>query len=229
MRKRPKAQSGSAGTIHLAAWKLPPIVSAIAVAIVLGFYLGGPGLGMGVGGLCAGMIVAMAVRNPPLPPIVPAASDDRRRHVLLVLERPLEDGAALDTVADIVHGAEEGDREPEVLLLAPSHNSLLDRWASQVDPGRRRAQLNLVISAASLAKAGVSARARVGDEDVVQSVEDALRDYPASEVVLVGGETARPEGQTAAEELDWRLRVPFIQVPEMGAAAARHVPTSGGR
>ena len=33
----------------LAAWKLPLIVAAIAVVIVGGFYLGGPGLGMAAG------------------------------------------------------------------------------------------------------------------------------------------------------------------------------------
>jgi len=41
----------------LAAWKLPLIVAAIAVVIVGGFYLGGPGLGMAAGALAATSIV----------------------------------------------------------------------------------------------------------------------------------------------------------------------------
>ena len=45
------------------------------------------------------------------------------------------------------------------------------------------------MTVAALAKAGIVAEARVGDEDVVQAVEDQLQSYPATEVVLV---SARP-------------------------------------
>ena len=41
---------------------------------------------------------------------------------------------------------------------------------------------------AALAKAGVKAEARVGDEDVVQAVEDQLQTFPATEVVLVSAD-----------------------------------------
>jgi len=55
----------------LAAWKLPLIVAGICVSIVGAFYVGGPGIGMAEGSLVAGIIVVMAVRHPPLHPIVP--------------------------------------------------------------------------------------------------------------------------------------------------------------
>jgi hypothetical protein len=73
----------------LAAWKLPLIVAALAVTIVGGFYLGGPGLGLAVGALAATSIIVMAVRHPPLHPIVPAPLTDFRRHVLVVVSAPL--------------------------------------------------------------------------------------------------------------------------------------------
>ena len=44
---------------------------------------------------------------------------------------------------------------------------------------REAAQRNLVATVAALAKAGIDAEARVGDEDVVQAVEDQLQTYPA--------------------------------------------------
>lgn len=191
----------------IAAWKLPLIVKGIALSIVGGFYLGGPGLGMAVGALAAATIIVMAVRKPPLRPIVPAAAPDLREHLLVVVEQPLEDGAAVERIAAASQPSNPDEPEPEVLVLAPTHNRFLDRWASDTRPGRERAQRSLVLSLASLAQAGVAATARVGDEDVVQTVTDQLREYPATEVFLVTDPGAGTS--TAVEELRSRLHAPF--------------------
>ena len=62
-----------------------------------------------------------------------------------------------------------------------------------------------MITVASLAKAGIAAEARVGDEDLVQAVEDQLRSFPATEVVLATGEADEdPAGEAAAAELEDR-------------------------
>lgn len=194
----------------LAAWKLPPIVAAIAVAIVGGFYLGGPGLGMAVGGMAAAAIVVMAIRHPPLYPIVPPAARDLRRHIMVILGRPLEQGEALESVLGASQATDADPSEPEILLVAPSRHGFLARWTSDSGPGRERAQRALVLSAASLAKAGIGASARIGDEDVVQTAEDVLRSFPATEVILVTGppglDTA---GDVAAADLETRLRGPL--------------------
>jgi hypothetical protein len=63
---------------------------------------------------------------------------------------------------------------------------------------------------AALAKAGVAAEARVGDEDIVQAVEDQLQSYPATEVVLVSGEGEAE--REAAAALRSRLRAEFHHV-----------------
>jgi hypothetical protein len=190
----------------LAAWTLPLIVAAIAVSIVGGFYLGGPGLGMAVGALAASSLLVMAARNPPTPPLVPAALPDDREHLLVVVSEPLEDGDAIEQIAAAAHPGEE--EEAEVLVLTPARNSFLDRWASDTKPGRERAQRDLVISLASLAGAGVAARASVGDEDLVQAVADQLRVYPATAVILVGA-LGRDRLGSAVSELRRRLRTPF--------------------
>jgi hypothetical protein len=63
---------------------------------------------------------------------------------------------------------------------------------------------------AALAKAGIEAEARVGDEDVVQAVEDQLHSYGADEVLLVSsGEAEAEETAHAAAELESRLRADF--------------------
>ena len=65
---------------------------------------------------------------------------------------------------------------------------------------------------AALAKAGVAAEARVGDEDIVQAVEDQLQSYPGDR----GGAGQRRGGEdvrtSAAGELRSRLRAEFHHV-----------------
>lgn len=89
------------GDRGLAAWKPPLIIAAIAISIVGGLYLGGPGLGMAVGALDTAVIIVMAVRHPPLRPIVPAPAPaaDLREHLLVVVDEPLEDAAAIEEIA----------------------------------------------------------------------------------------------------------------------------------
>jgi hypothetical protein len=196
------------GDAGIAAWKLPLIVAAIAIAIIAAFYVGGPGMGMADGSIVAGVIVFLAVRHPPLSPIVPAAATDRREHLLVVVDEPLEDGTAIERIAAASVPLEPSEPEPEVRVVAPARNRFLDRWACDRGPGWERAQRNLVLSLASLAGAGVDATARIGDEDVVQTVTDQLRDYPATEVFLVTA-GANTEATAAVEQLRSRLNAPL--------------------
>lgn len=193
----------------LAAWKLPLIVAAIAVVIVGGFYLGGPGLGMAAGALAATSIVVMAVRRPPRGPIVPAPPRDFRHHLLVVVSGALEDDRAIDQIAEVAIG-DVDQSDAEVLVLTPARHRFLNRWVSDCDPARDEAQRSLVLSVASLAKADVAAAAHVGDEDLVQAVEDELRTFPATEVVLVTGPPERNvAGNAAVAELQSRLQADF--------------------
>lgn len=190
----------------LAAWKLPLIVAAIAVSVVGGFYLGGPGLGMAVGAMAATSIVVMAIRHPPLHPIVPAAAVDSRDRLLVVLSDPLEDAVTIAQIANLACDG-EGDRPmAEILVVVPARHRFLDRWTSDLGPAQDRAQRTLVVSLASLARAEVAARAAVGDEGLVQAVEDRLRSYPATAVILVSGPA---QHDAPARELKSRLQAPF--------------------
>lgn len=206
------SSTGGAQSIQepvLAAWKLPLIVAAIAVVIVGGFYLGGPGLGMAAGALAATSIVVMAARQSPRGPIVPAPLTALRRHLLVVISGVLEDERAIEQIAEVAIGT--GDRaDAEVLLLTPARHGFLDRWTSDSDRAWDQAQRSLVLSVASLAKADVGAAAHVGDEDLVQAVEDELRTFPATEVILVTGRPGRDwAGNAAVIELRSRLQADF--------------------
>lgn len=190
-------------------WKLPFIVAGVVVPVAAAFMLGGPGVGVAVGALVAVALVAVAARRPE-EPIAPPRGGGGGRHVLIVAAEDVEDPADVERVTRAAGIVDANDEEDEVRVLVPARIGFLDRWASDVEDARHRAQQRLVITVAALAKAGVSAEARVGDEDIVQAVEDQLQSYPATEVVLVGAEEDG-EGEAAAQ-LRSRLRADFHYV-----------------
>jgi hypothetical protein len=194
-------------------WKLPLIVAAIMVPIVVAFYLGGGGVGLGVGAMTVFAVAYYAVRQKPRGPIVSAAApDDEREHVLVVAASRVEEPADVTRIADAAR-LDEG--AADVLILAPASIGFLDRWASDVEGARQSAQRRLVATVAAFAKAGIEAEARVGDEDVVQAVEDQLQTFPATRVILAAGEDAACAD--AARELAERVEADFHQVVIMSA------------
>jgi len=190
----------------LAPWKLPLIVVGLVVPIVGGFLVAGPGLGMAVGALAVVALVVIAVRERPRGPIISAPAPDDRRRVLLVAVGAVEDPA--DVARIMVAGGLDGTAgDAEMLVLVPARIGFFDRWASDIEPARHRAQQHLVATVAALAKVGIAAEARVGDEDIVQATEDQLQSYPATEVILASG--AEDDAGKAAAELSARLRADF--------------------
>lgn len=209
----------------IAAWKLPPLIAVIAVAIVGGFYLGGPGLGMAVGALAAGSIIVFAVRNPPRGPIWPAPLQDFRRHLLIVVEAPLEDPKATGRVAELAGIDDPRLEVPEVRVLALARRRFIDRWTSDRDRAHRRANHTLVLTLASLTQVGVAATAKIGEEDAVQAVEDELRVFPATDVVLIKpGSGGGCIDEAASSELEFRLECDFWCVSSSPAASPRSYP-----
>lgn len=190
----------------MTAWKLPFIVAAIAVPIAIAFLAGGPAIGVAMGAFVAVAIVVFAVRQRPRDAIEPAGGDSSARRVLVVVGDPLEKPVDVEQVVGAIRDAGGA----VVMVLAPARIGFFDRWASDVETARHDAQQRLVISVAALAAAGIEAEGRVGDEDVVQAVEDQFGSFPASEVILVsaGGEEDKA-ASAAATELRTRLRADF--------------------
>jgi hypothetical protein len=193
----------------VAPWKLPLLILAIAVPIVVGTVLAGPGLGLALAAFAGVGIVYWAVQMRPRGGIGETPDAALRRRLLVVVSRPVEDEATTSAIA--AEAGIDGSRDlAEVMVLAPLRIGFLDRWASDLEPAREEAQKILVISVASLARVGVVAEARVGDEDIVQAVEDQVNSFQATEVILVTAEdTADPDAAQAAAELARRLRTGF--------------------
>ena len=109
------------------------------------------------------------------------------RGVLVVANETLAGDALLDAVRSATSG-----RSARVLVVAPALTSAISHWASDVDPGRAKAQERLDRSLAALAALGVEATGEIGDSDPLQAVEDALREFGADEIIL----STHPEGRS---------------------------------
>jgi hypothetical protein len=201
-----------AGEPALATWQPPAIVVTVSIAIVGAFYIGGPGLGLAIGALAAAAIVVMAARAAPRGPIVPAPLRDLRHHILLISRDAIEDPQALAQIAEL-SGDLDLDQVPgELRLLVPVRERVLDRWCSD-RAARTAAQRNCVISLAGLVGAGLEATATVGDGDIVQAVEDELRTYPATDVVMLTRREELAVAEQSATELRRRLQAEFLHLP----------------
>jgi hypothetical protein len=189
-------------------WLLPPIVVALIVPAVAGFALGGPPLGLAIGAIEVAGLVVFAARARFDEPIEVAS--DAGGYALLVLAlAAVEEPRQASAIAEIVRAAAAetpgSESEPEVLVLAPATSQARATWLSDLEDARFDAQRRLALSLGTLAAAGLEARGRVGDADAVQAVEDELRTFPASEVVLVTGPDP-PEADLA--DLVRRLPLP---------------------
>jgi hypothetical protein len=97
---------------------------------------------------------------------------------------------------DLLGRKAEGVSE-DVLLVCPALNSKLRTWTSDEDGARAAAQSRLDTSLTRLAQLGVHARGEIGDGDPLQALEDALREFPADEIVV----STHPPGRSHWLEL----------------------------
>lgn len=190
-------------------WQPPVFLLAVMGAAVAGFALGGPGLGMTIAGLSLVGLVVVALRTVPSEPIGRHPHPESARRILIASTDPIVEGSVVEMLADAI-GLGGAVQEAEIRILTPARPDFLDRWATDLRKARERAQLDLVISVATLALSGVEAGARVGDEDIIQAIEDELADFDATEVFLVTSETG-PEIERSAGELASRLS-PHLRV-----------------
>ena len=107
---------------------------------------------------------------------VEPSTRDRRR-ILFVANETLASDVAVDLVDRHAHDA-------DVLVVAPALQGRLTFWTSADDGPRRVAEARLAACLASLHAAGVSAEGLVGDADPLLAIEDALRLFPAEEIVI---------------------------------------------
>jgi hypothetical protein len=108
------------------------------------------------------------------------------RRVLLVATAPPNPGELRQ------HTRGRADsKETELLVVCPPLNRFLRLWTSNVWPARREAARTLELTMAAVHEAGLRADGRVGDDDSLQALDDAVRAFPADEIVLSTGSDPR--------------------------------------
>jgi len=171
------------------------VVGALFLAVALAAVFGGAEVALGVFlALAVGVGAGLYLRSEPAvrePAIWERGRDDRHR-VLVVANETVAGEALRD---EIVHRARENS---DVLVVAPALNSRLRHWTSDEDRARAQAQARLDASLAALAEVGVDAEGHVGDDDPVQAVDDALRMFPADELIV----STHPPGRSNWLEKD---------------------------
>ena len=112
-------------------------------------------------------------------PATRARAADDGKHRVLVISDGTSTSAAFTN--DVV--ARAAGKPLEVLVVAPALGSRLSHWTGD-DTARHDAEGNLERTVTALTEAGISARGEVGSDDPVQAADDALREFPADELVF---------------------------------------------
>ena len=171
------------------------VVALLApVAIVAIVWSAGPALAL-AGGIAVGLLVGLFVLKRDEPPekaaLRPRHSDGTQR-ILVVANETLSGRALRSEIANRAQG------RTELRVVCPALNSKVRHWTNEEDDARRRARERLDQLLAGLRREGLDAEGDIGDDDPVQAMEDALRRFPADEVII----STHPAGRSNWLERD---------------------------
>ncbi len=108
-----------------------------------------------------------------------SVADDTRR-ILVVANQTATGRELLEEIGNRCRG-----QKCEVMLVSPALvGSRANRWASDIDAGLDLARERMARSVTALRGIGIEVRAEVGDPDPNMAIEDALRVFPADEIVI---------------------------------------------
>jgi len=105
---------------------------------------------------------------------------DGRHRLLVVANETVGGGALLEEIRNRCRG-----RNSEILVMTPAlAASRAAHWASDVDEAIELARQRLELSLIAIDRLGVRAKGEIGDSDPNVAIEDALRVFPADEIVI---------------------------------------------
>jgi hypothetical protein len=164
------------------AFKFTLIVAILLapIALVAVIWSTGAALAVAVGlalGLVVGLFVLRREEPQPKPTFRPRQSDGTHR-ILVVANETLSGRALRLEIAERARG------RSELRVVCPALNSKVRHWTNEEDDARRRARERLDQLLAGLRQEGLEAEGDIGDDDPVQAMEDALRRFPADEVII---------------------------------------------
>jgi GABA permease len=159
------------------------VIGVGAASVVALALLTRPAIGVAWAAALVGFGVGMAYRSArgSLPNNVSLRRDGDAKHRLLVVaNQTIEGRALLEEIRNRCRG-----RESEILLITPALvGSRAEHWASDLDEGIELARQRMELSLIAIRALGLEARGEVGDSDPNLAIEDALRVFPADEIVI---------------------------------------------
>jgi GABA permease len=162
---------GAAALIVVASWIQPWLGFAVFLALV----------GLGVWAYWR-----MRGPAPPKHQVHPGGPPDERR-VLVVANETVGGEELMDALGEIaLSGAAKFN------VVAPALNSRLKTWTSDEDPARAAAQKRLDSTLSRLREVGIEATGNIGDVDPLVAVEDAVRTFRPTEIVV----STHPRGRS---------------------------------
>jgi GABA permease len=105
---------------------------------------------------------------------------DGKRRLLVVANETVGGEALLEEIRGLCRS-----RDCEILVVTPALvGSRASHWASDVDEAIELARQRMELSLIAIGELGLKARGEIGDSDPNVAIEDALRVFPADEIVI---------------------------------------------
>lgn len=160
------------------------VATGIAAAIVIGVTLlagtvAGIAAAAALTGFALGLLWRVARGAEPRKAELTRGGDGKHR-VLVVANETVGGGALLEEIGKRAQG-----RDSEIFVVTPAlARSRASHWASDVDEAMETARQRMELSLIEIGRLGLRARGEVGDSDPNVAIEDALRVFPADEIVI---------------------------------------------
>jgi GABA permease len=105
---------------------------------------------------------------------------DGKHRILVVANETVGGEALLRELRNRARG-----HDSEILVVTPAlPGSRAKHWASDTDEATEHARQRMELSVLEIERLGLKAKGEIGDSDPNTAIEDALRDFPADEIVI---------------------------------------------
>jgi hypothetical protein len=159
------------------------VIGAGAVSVIVLTLLTRPAIGAAWAAALIGFGAGVAYRysrgSLPRSVAVKRGGDGKRR-LLVVANETVGGEALLEEIRNRSRG-----RDTEIMVVTPAlAASRAAHWASDVDEAMEAARQRMELSLIAIGELGIEAKGGVGDSDPNVAIEDALRVFPADEIVI---------------------------------------------
>jgi hypothetical protein len=142
-----------------------PVIGVIWAAALIGF-----GIGFAYRGARGSLPRSVALTR----------GGDGKHRILVVANETVGGEALLDEIQDRCRSC-----DCSILVVTPALvTSRASHWASDVDEAMELARQRMELSLIALGELGLKAKGEIGDSDPNVAIEDALRIFPADEIVI---------------------------------------------